>query len=333
MSESKSLSRAELYKQHSTQLLLGKFISGEIERLEPVYDPKYGYRYPLVEALIGNPEETEKFLNMLYEAGILERKLYDIAIYCPHCDSVNISTRYCCPYCGAFNIRRSSLIEHVQCGYIDVEERFLNKKGKLVCPKCGKVLEKPDIDYRRAGIWCKCNECGKNFDIPVTNHFCRDCKKTFNFENAVCKHVYSYTLSEAAAKEATLGQVMVAPISEFLKEAGFEVESPAFLKGKSGATHMFDIAAYKKGVTRELMVMDLATSDEEISEQPVIAMFAKIFDVMPDKACLIAVPKISENGKKMASLYKIEVIEAENPKEVVNALKKKCLGKASQANK
>jgi len=121
---------------------------------------------------------------------------------------------------------------------------------------------------------------------------------------------------------------MISPISEFLKEAGFEVESPAFLKGKSGATHMFDIGAYRKDVTRELMVMGLATADDEVSDQPAIAMFAKIYDVMPGKACLVAIPKISENGKKMASLYKIEVIEAENPKEVVKALKKVCLEKS-----
>lgn len=327
MLKTEGLSKTELYKLHPTQLLLGKLISEEIERLDPIYDIKYGYRYPLVEALVGSPEEAENFLNRLYEAGILERKLYDKIIYCPFCGSANISTRYCCPFCGSFDIKKSSLIEHVQCGYIDVEEKFLDEKGRLVCPKCRKFLEKPDVDYRKAGMWCKCNECGKNFDIPVTSHFCRDCKKTFDFENAECKDVYSYTISEAAAKEARLGVIVVAPISEFLKEAGFEVESPAFLKGKSGADHMFDIAAYKKGAARELMVIDVATSDEEVSEQPIIAMFAKIYDVTPNKACLIAIPKISENGKRMASLYKIEVVEAENPKEIIKALKKKYLEK------
>jgi len=153
MSKTESLSRAELYKLHSTQLLLGKFISEEIDKLDPIYDSKYGYRYPLVEALVSGPEEAEKFLNKLYETGILERKLYDKTIFCP--------------FCGSFDIKKSSLIEHVQCGYIDVEEKFLNKKGTLVFPKCGKILEKPEVDYRKAGMWCKCNECGRNFDIPV----------------------------------------------------------------------------------------------------------------------------------------------------------------------
>ena len=61
MSKTESLSRAELYKLHSTQLLLGKFISEEIDKLDPIYDSKYGYRYPLVEALVGGPEEAENF--------------------------------------------------------------------------------------------------------------------------------------------------------------------------------------------------------------------------------------------------------------------------------
>jgi hypothetical protein len=71
-------------------------------------------------------------------------------------------------------------------------------------------------------------------------------------------------------------------------------------------------------------VIDLASSTENaVSEQPVIALFAKIFDVSPDHAYLIAIPGISENGKKMAELYSIQVIEAKNQKEAIKALKDK----------
>jgi hypothetical protein len=58
-----------------------------------------------------------------------------------------------------------------------------------------------------------------------------------------------------------------------------------------------------------------------VSEQPVIALFAKIFDVSPERAYLIAIPKLSENGKKMAELYKIRAIEAENQEEAIASLK------------
>lgn len=320
MSKTNKIKRAELYKERNTQIFLSKFFSGEISELKPVYDSKIGYHYPIVEAIIGDASKVEDFLNKLYEAGVLERKLYDKVIYCPKCGSVNVSVHYCCPYCKSFNIQKSSLIEHVKCGYMDVEENF-RKGKKLVCPKCGEELKTLDVDYRKAGMWCTCKDCDKSFDIPVTAHFCRDCHANSTFEDAVIKEVYVYSLNEEVKEETAVGWVIITPIKELLQENGFEVESPAFLKGKSGANHMFDIAAYKGDVKKEVTVIDLASSTENaVSEQPVIALFAKIFDVSPDNAYLIAIPKISENGKKMAELYNIKIIEAKNQKEVKKAL-------------
>ena len=324
MLETNKMKRAELYRDHNTQVFLSKFLSGEISELKPAYDPKICYRYPIVETIIGD-STAEDFLNRLYEAGILERRLYDKIVYCPKCDSVNISVHYCCPYCKSFNIQKSSLIEHVKCGYMDVEGNF-RKGNKLVCPKCHEELKKPDVDHRRAGIWCACKDCGKSFDIPTTAHFCRDCHANSTFEDAVIKDVYSYSLKEEVREEASVGWVVIAPITEFLEENGFEVESPAFLEGKSGANHMFDMAAYRGDKTRKVTVIDLVSSTENaVNEQPVIALFAKIFDVSPDNAYLIAIPKMSENGKKMAELYNIKIVEAKNQKEATKALKDKLL--------
>ena len=322
MLKTEKVERLELYKDRNTQVFLSKFLNGEITELEPVYDPKVGYSYPIVQAIVGD-SNVEAFLERLYEAGILERRLYDKIIYCPKCKSANVSIHYCCPYCKSLEIQRSALIEHVKCGYMDVEENF--KKGKqLICPKCHEELKKLDIDYRKAGMWCTCKDCSKSFDIPVSTHFCRNCHENFTFENAIIKDVYSYSLKAEAREETSLGWVLVAPLREFLTEEGYQVESPAFLKGKSGANHMFDIAAYKGQARQKVTVIDLASSTENtVSEQPVIALFAKIFDVSPDHAYLIAIPGISENGKKMAELYSIQVIEAKNQKEAIKALKDK----------
>lgn len=316
--------RLQLYKDQNTQTFLNKFINGEISELEPIYDPKLGYHYPMVEAIVGDASEAEAFLNKLYEAGILKRRLYDKVIYCPKCGSPNISVRYCCPYCKSFDINRSALIEHVKCGYMDIEENF-RKGNMLVCPKCHEELKKPDVDYRKAGVWCSCKDCGKSFDIPVTAHFCRDGHTIFTFEDAVIKDIYAYRLREEIKEEVAVGWSLIAPIRGFLVESGFEVENPAFLKGRSGANHRFDLACYK-GTKEKVTVIDLAASTENaVSEQPVIALFAKIFDVSPEDAYLIAVPKINENGKKMAELYNIKVVEAKNHKEAVKELKQHLL--------
>jgi len=325
----KKTERLELYKDRNTQVFLNKFLSDEITELEPVYNLKLGYHYPTVEEIVGDTLSAKAFLDMLYEAGILERKLYDKIIHCPKCDSANISIHHCCPYCKSFNIQRSALIEHVKCGYMDVEENF-QKGERLVCPKCREELRKLDVDYRKAGMWCSCKDCSKSFDIPVAAHFCRDCHTNFTFEEAFIKDVYSYSLKEEVKEEAAIGWIVIAPIRDFLIESGFEVESPAFIKGKSGANHMFDIAAYKgKGeAARKVTVIDLAASPEDaVPEQPVIALFAKIYDVSPEDAYLIAMPKMSENGKKMAELYNIQIIEAKNQKEAIKALKDKMFKK------
>ena len=325
MSKTPKTERADLYKDHLVQVVLSKFLSGELARLTPVYDPNQGYKYPLIEAILGDSAKAEQLLTKLSKAGILKRELHDKILFCQRCGSPGVSIHYNCPHCKSFDIRKSALVEHLQCGYIDVEDHF-RKGEKLVCPRCGKELVKPDVDYRKAGIWCTCNDCKKSFDIPVPSHFCRDCKQEFTFEDAVYRDAFSYTLSEEARKEASLGWILVMPIREFLESHGFEVETPGFLKGKSGASHMFDITAFKKGEVRNVTVIDLATSAEnDVSEQPVIAMFAKIYDVAPETACLIAIPKIADNGRKMAKLYNITLIEARNPKEAVRALESKCI--------
>ncbi len=324
--------RVKLYKDHNVQLFMSKIVSGELNKLEPVYDCERGYRYPVVEAIVSGPSNADEFLENLFAAGVVKREVCDKIIYCPFCSSANISIHYCCPHCRSFKIEKSALIEHIQCGYIETEEHF-RKNKELVCPRCHRELTRPDVDYHKAGVWCACDGCGKNFDIPVPSHFCRECRKSFTFEEALYKDVYTYSLTTEALKEATAGWIMIAPIKDFLQNRGFEVESPSFLKGKSGTRHMFDITASPTGMERNITVIDLATSTEEIvSEQPVIAMFAKIYDVSPDKACLIAMPKMSENGKRLASLYKIELVEGKDQKEVIKVLGT-CLRKGGVSSK
>jgi len=311
----------KLYKDHKVQLLISKFMSDKLGTLNPIYDQKYGFRYPIVDEIVGDPSSAEEFLQKLFEGGVLERKLYDKIVYCPSCSSANVSIHYTCPHCKSFDVKKSALIEHIKCGYIDTEDRF-QEEGKLVCPRCHKELTNPDLDYHRAGVWCTCNQCSKSFDIPVPAHFCRECQESFTFDEALYKGVYSYSLTSDAKKEAAIGWILIAPIMEFLDSLGFEVESPGFLNGKSGTSHMFDLTAVSTGKERNTTVIDLATStDGVVSEQSVISMFAKIFDATPDRACLIAIPKMSENGRKLAALYKIDLVEAEDQDAAIEALK------------
>ena len=309
----------ELYRDRNVQMLLSKFLSGEIKTLEPVYDSDVGYRYPIVEAIVGDESQVAPFLNKLNEAGILEKELYDKIIFCPNCGSASVSTRYCCPFCKSFDIQKSALVEHIKCGYMDTEDKFCNGDA-CVCPKCNEELKKIDVDHRKAGIWCICRDCKKSFDTPVPMHFCRNCGETSSFEEVIIKDVYAYNLKANVTAESSMNLFLVSAIREFLLKERMRVETPGLLRGKSGANHSFDIVAYHADKSQPIVV-DLAMSTGPIvSEQPVIALFAKIFDVSPDKSYLIAIPKLSENGKRMAELYKILAIEAKSQEEALSSL-------------
>jgi len=297
-------------------------MGGKLQVIRPLFDLKRGIVYPDVEEIVGGPPGDEEFLATLYNAGLLKRELYDKVISCPDCGSPNVSIHYSCPYCKSFDIRKSSLIEHAKCGYIDVEEKF-QRGNKLICPKCNVELKDLDVDYRKAGVWCTCNKCDKSFDIPVPHHFCRECRHVFTFEEAVYKEAYAYSLNEEAVKHVALDWTVLAPIRSLMEERGFKVETPGFIDGKSGVRHMFDIVAHGKGTERNIIVINVSASQNKkpVSDQPIIEMFAKTFDSTVDKAFLIVIPKIGENGRKLANLYKIDVVEARNPEEALTKLK------------
>lgn len=312
----------ESEKSLNSQNLLEKIREKNITKIEPVYNPEKGCGnyYPILETLVDSETQIEPLLDEIADSGEVIKTLYDKIIICPNCNSKYVSTRYNCPYCNSFDIEKSSLIEHTKCGYMDVEKNF-NKKGKLVCPKCNKPLEKEDVDHKKAGVWCKCNNCTKNFDIPTPSHFCRKCGTISTFEEVNLRSVYSYKVKDSSKNGVLSEDFVFSIIRKILSKKGWKVQSPAVIKGKSGADHSFDLIGYKES-KKEKIVIDVAISSEKsVSEQPIIALFAKIFDVAPKKSLLICIPKLNNNGKKMAELYKIDVIEAKNKKSLLEKLR------------
>jgi hypothetical protein len=310
-------------KESVSQRLLERIHEDNITKIEPVYDPEKGCNnsYPIVESVVGSDVKIEPLLEEIAESGVLVKELFDKTVLCPNCNSQYISTRYNCPYCNSFDIEKSSLIEHVKCGYMDVEQNF-RKGKKLVCPKCNGILESENFDHKKAGVWCKCNNCNKNFDIPTPSHFCRKCGTISTFEEINLKNVYSYKVKDAAQLGLKNKEFVNNAINNFLIKEGWRVKSPATVKGKSGAQHSFDIVAFKGSKSENPIVIDITTSSEKaVSEQPVVTLFAKIFDVSPKKSFLVAMPKLNENGKKMAKLYKIQVIEGQDQCQTIEVLK------------
>jgi len=312
----------KVYGDYDAQLLFSKFINRDITELCPTFDPVYGYRYLVVEKLIRkSPEEVKEFLNKLHELNILKGKLYDKLLICPSCGSRYVSTIYLCPYCQSINIERQILIEHLKCGNFNLEKYF-KKNDELICPKCGLKLEKLNVDYRRVGVWFECKDCGRRFAVTIPSHRCYSCGRLFNVEDAKFEDVYTFTLDEKVEEEVKGGVLVLSSIGSFLEKLGFKIESPGFLRGESGVSHKFDIVARKGNIDTPL-VLDVIISDSSSTEFPLLGLYAKILDVKKALPFLIVVPGINEEGRKLASTYKINLIEAKDPQEILDKLNTK----------
>jgi len=289
-----------------TRKLLDKMISESSRELTPEIDSAGEIKYREIEEHL-DKNHREDSLAKLLKFDILQKKFYDKIIVCPFCNSKNTGVRLHCPSCNSINIERKTLMEHISCGAIDNEDVF--KKGES-CPNCGRKIVESDL--RKLGSWFQCNTCHTRFDEPVLTNFCRSCKREFGFKEAKLESIYSYVLNPAAEEEYKRRFVLLAPVKKFLEDLQYKVSMPGKLTGESGAEHQFNIVALKNsnGVN-ETLVLDVFSSNNTVDETPVAAMFAKIFDTKPTRAFLIAIPKMNQNGKKLAQLYKINVIEAE----------------------
>ena len=298
--------------------------------LVPEYDQNVGFRYPQAEQfLVGPVTETLYTIRKLYEAGVLLKKYRDKAVACPSCLSPAVSVTYYCISCSSSNLEKHRAWRHVKCGFTDSEELFF-QDGESRCPKCRKPVEKSDL--QEAGATFHCRTCGESFEKPTWMHHCKKCKFNFTLNEASFIDVYSYVLSEAVKQELELGEMSIIPVSNIFEKFGFEVATPGYLTGKSGATHTFDVLGRGVLAGKETtIVLDLVFSSDCVDVAPVSTLMGKLVDTDASPGILVAIPALDQTAKNLAELYDIEVVEAETPKDAAGDVEKK-LGRLLQAS-
>lgn len=309
----------EALREGPARVLLNDMLDSDKTKIEPVFARRKGLRYPYVEQVTGlSPVDALGLLEELSRTGVLRKVLYDKTVFCPDCASPEISIHFNCPNCGSQDTVKLSLIEDMGCGYIDKEERF-RKDGKLVCPHCGRILSRPGIDFRRVGIWYVCNSCESEFDMPIITYSCRTCGRSFSMEEALYEAIYSYEMEESVRDVAMTIRNVLNSLTGLLRSRGFSVESPGFVNGRSGEEHMFDLIA-AQGADKSLVV-DVFVADSSIPERVVTNMFAKLYDTAFADAFLIAIPRVREEGRRLAGLYRIRLVEGSSRDEVVRGFR------------
>jgi len=78
----------ELLTDRRVQLLLGWFVQGYIEALQPALDQVEGIRYPALDSIVNDPSDAEPFLESLADNNILDKHACGYVLSCNGCDAV-----------------------------------------------------------------------------------------------------------------------------------------------------------------------------------------------------------------------------------------------------
>lgn len=179
------------------------------------------------------------------------------------------------------------------------------------------------------GVLACCDKCGSYSmdrilqleEGEADTWHCRHCRSSVKKEEAFFRPVLSYRFSDEGIDKIT-DRLVVKPLMDFLHERGYRTESPGVLLGESNVSHSFDIIAYSIGHEEGVLVMDFVVSDRTIGESKIISMFAKVFDTTPLKSILVALPGVTNDAKRLAEQYNIEIVESNNVKTIWKDLRK-----------
>lgn len=175
---------------------------------------------------------------------------------------------------------------------------------------------------RKIAVCPKCRACQKPIESPQSNQVCEKCGQSFAIEDGAVTDLYAYRLSKETKSQLRGEGSLLKPFGEALAGFGYHVTIGGVLQGASGTEHRFNLVGVKEsGSGKETVVVDVIASDHLIDENPVVIMFGKRYDTNASKSALIAIPGIVENGRKLASLYRIALIEASSLTEGVDKLR------------
>ncbi len=298
----------DVYKEPSIQELLNYLLEDEKNVLIPTYNPAEGFVYEKIKQILKNnatPQTTFEILNSLTKLDILQKSFFDSIDTCPNCQSTTITIHKRCPNCKSHHVYNTSLTEHITCGFIAEREQYTQGH----CPECGNPLNQHD--FRNRGRWYICKDCQERFGTPEIKYHCRKCGNMFSTENAKTVTISKYQLNPLRKREIRQRLASIEGIIQIIKDLGFSIKQPGTILDKQSNTkHQFTAIAKGKRDKKEVtIVIDEAVADAEVQSSAIILYKYKISEVQNDLPIFIAIPKLSEDARKIAQGRNILVIE------------------------
>ncbi|MDR0373223.1 MAG: hypothetical protein LBI79_06680 [Nitrososphaerota archaeon] len=315
------------------QSVMELFLYGKVSRIIPKIAPNTpeGYLYDGIPQLDWDTKHSRQVLDALVRKGYLHAELIDKVIVCQTCGSGNVRVIKTCPDCGSLWLQKEALLEHFSCGAMEQENTFKTQSGDLVCPKCKTKLEQ-GVDCRVLPPGYICLSCSTLNREPRFIIKCNDCTSVADIDDEPEILLYQYSANAQMPLHECQRIKPLGTCVQFFKSLGYTIVAPAFISGRSGIQHLFDILILDKVRWAEPPNVDdkpLSKSNNGntlvevlISTQPIeVEELTRIFGKTIDIDCafiLFAIPRLTPNARSYAQTHGIKVIEGQNIEEALS---------------
>ncbi len=308
------------------QNLMELFLYGKVKEIVPIADSSRpeGYFYDGFPQLDWDTKRARQTLNSLVRKGFLKAELIDKVVVCVACASASVRIKKLCPECLSLRLRKEGIIEHLSCGTIDTQTVFETANKDLVCPKCKDKLQLVGSDYRVLPTAYTCLNCNVRSKEPLLVVKCDDCGSTAQLDEEPEVLLYEYT----ANSELTMQELQqIKPIevcANFFKSLGYTIVTPAFVSGRSGTQHLFDILVLgrvgwiepfnpiiRKSALRKdngNTVIEVLISSKPLDVREMTRIYGMINDIECD-SLIFVIPGLTENARNYASAYDMKISE------------------------
>lgn len=209
------------------------------------------------------PYRVAESLKVLERGNLLTAKPFSSILRCRNCDSFRFHARFICAACKMPNVTRGAVIEHLICGNIDFDERFL-KDGALQCNKCNKRLNAIGVDYSRPGYFYRCSDCLATLPDKDVQYICINCGTISAFDELQVQQLFSYVVNQERMAEIFIGKkldvdnststasenddkkpaYLSKAVVEILNKIGITSACPDLVAGLSKIKHHFELVVY-----------------------------------------------------------------------------------------